>query len=137
MNVVIGPNGSGKSNLLGVLDLLACSAAGRLGHYVQQEGGIEPLLWDGRADSIRIVVTASPLPPYADVKSDSLTYDLSLVRLKKTSAYRIEAEVLENRCETKRRKAAEAFVLFKRDPASRDHLRHESASHGRSSGRCS
>ena len=116
LNLLIGPNGSGKSNLLGVLDLLVCSAAGRLGRYVQQEGGMEPLLWDGRADAMRIVVTASPLPPYEDVKSDSLTYDLSLARLKKTSAYRIEAEALENRCEKKRRKTAEAFVLLKRDP---------------------
>jgi predicted ATPase len=116
LSLLIGPNGSGKSNLLGVLELLVCSAAGGLGRYVQQEGGIEPLLWDGQADSIRVVVTASPLPPYEDVKSDSLTYDLTLARLKKTSAYRIEAEALENRCEKNRRKAAEAFVLLKRDP---------------------
>lgn len=116
LNVLIGPNGSGKSNLLRVLELLVCSTTGRLGRYVQQEGGMEPLLWDGRADSIRMVVTASPLPPYKDPKSDSLTYDLALARLKKTSAYRIEAEALENRCEKERRKATEAFVLLKRDP---------------------
>ena len=56
LNVVIGPNGSGKSNLLagaGVAGLLSDRPAGR---YVQREGGMEPLLWDGRADLIRLVV---------------------------------------------------------------------------------
>ena len=50
LNVVIGQNGSGKSNLLAALDLLVSSTTGRLGRYVQREGGIEPLLWDGRAE---------------------------------------------------------------------------------------
>ena len=64
---------------------------------------------------IRIAVTASPLPPYQDAKSDSLTYELALARLKRTSTYRIDSEALENRCEKRRRKSAEAFVLLKRD----------------------
>jgi predicted ATPase len=64
LNVLIGPNGSGKSNLLRALELLARSASGGLWRYVQQAGGIEPLLWDVRADSLRIAAQFSPLPPY-------------------------------------------------------------------------
>ena len=48
INVIIGPNGSGKSNLLKVFELLAVSARGGLGKYVQREGGMEPLVWDGQ-----------------------------------------------------------------------------------------
>ena len=115
LNVLIGPNGSGKSNLLHLLEMLVRSATGQLGRYVQQEGGIEPLVWDGRSDAIRIVLDASPLPPYEDAEKDTLTYELKMARLKKTSIYRIDAEALENRCQQKRRKGSEAFVLLKRD----------------------
>lgn len=115
LNVLIGPNGSGKSNLLHLLEILARSAAGQLGRYVQQEGGMEPLVWDGRADAIRIVLDASPLPPYEDAEKDTLTYELKMARLKKSSIYRIDAEALENRCQQKRRKGSDAFVLLKRD----------------------
>ena len=54
LNVVIGPNASGKSNLLRVLEMLSVAAQGRLGAYVQREGGMEPMVWDGRADKIRL-----------------------------------------------------------------------------------
>ena len=54
LNVVIGPNASGKSNLLRVLEMLNAAARGRLGRYVQREGGMEPLVWDGAAKGIRL-----------------------------------------------------------------------------------
>ena len=60
LNVVIGPNGSGKSNLLRTLELLSVAANGGLGDYVKQEGGIEPLMWDGRAACIRVRCKLSP-----------------------------------------------------------------------------
>lgn len=116
LNVLIGPNGSGKSNLLRLLETLVRSATGGLGRYVQQEGGMEPLVWDGRSDSIRVALEASPLPPYEDAQTDAVTYELVMARLKKTSAYRIDRETLENRCGQKRRKGAEPFVLLRRDP---------------------
>jgi predicted ATPase len=47
LNVIIGPNGAGKSNFLRLLELMAVSAQGRLGKYVQDSGGMEPLIWDG------------------------------------------------------------------------------------------
>ena len=54
LNVVIGPNASGKSNLLRVLEMLSEAAQGQLGSYVQREGGMESVVWDGRADKLRI-----------------------------------------------------------------------------------
>jgi predicted ATPase len=54
LNVVIGPNGSGKSNLLSVIDMLSHSARGLLGSYVQSNGGMNNILWDGNAEVISI-----------------------------------------------------------------------------------
>ena len=96
LNVVIGPNASGKSNLLRVLDMLSVAAQGRLGSYVQREGGMEPVVWDGRAEKVRFCAKMTPIAPYADLVKDALTYDLTLQRLGKSSSYRIEREVLAN-----------------------------------------
>ena len=60
LNLIIGPNASGKSNLVRLLEMLSISAQGGLGKYVQREGGIEPLLWDGAVDGIEISVKLSP-----------------------------------------------------------------------------
>src|SRR5260221_3497759 len=76
--VLIGPNGSGKSNLLRALELLSLSAKGGLGKLVQSSGGMEPLLWDGEAEAIRLKVRCSPLYAGRDVAQDSLTYELRL-----------------------------------------------------------
>lgn len=116
LNVVIGPNASGKSNLLRVLDLLSLSARGRLGDHIQREGGMESLVWDGEADSIRIRAKMSPLPPSTDVAADSLTYELRLARIGKTSAYRIDYEILGNFCRMDRGETTEPFKLLERDP---------------------
>ncbi len=107
LNVVIGPNGSGKSNLLRVLEMVSVAATGRLGRYVQQEGGMEPMVWDGRADKVRLRASMTPIPRHADLAKDALTYDLTLQRLGKSSSYRIEREVLANALEMK---------LLERDP---------------------
>jgi len=63
---VVGPNGAGKSNLLRLLELLATSAKGRLGKYIQDSGGMDPLVWDGIAEGIRIAVKTSPVEPGRD-----------------------------------------------------------------------
>jgi predicted ATPase len=107
LNVVIGPNASGKSNLLRVLEMLSEAARGQLGSYVQREGGMEPVVWDGRAEKLRFCAKMTPIPPYADVAKDALTYDLTLQRLGKSSSYRIEREVLANALDMK---------LLDRDP---------------------
>ncbi len=116
LNVVIGPNGSGKSNLLSVLEMLTQGARGCLGKYVQREGGMEPLLWDGRAEQVRVRAKMSPLAPYRDEARDALTYDLSLERLGKSSAYRIGTEILGNFYKVEQGLMDQPFKLLERDP---------------------
>lgn len=64
LNVLIGPNASGKSNLLRVLETLSVAARGGLGRYVQQEGGMDPILWDGQVDRVRLRETDSDSTVY-------------------------------------------------------------------------
>ena len=95
LNVLIGPNGAGKSNLLRLLELISISAQGRLGKYIQNQGGMEPLVWDGVAEFIEIMFKSSAVDKTKSVGGDSLTYKLEMVRLGKTSsAYRIGYELL-------------------------------------------
>src|SRR5438552_11537415 len=92
LNVVIGPNGTGKSNLLRMLELIAVAAQGRLGRYVQASGGMDALVWDGRARSIDFRVRMSPLAGLAWERE--LTYEVELARLGTGSAYRIDRDLL-------------------------------------------
>lgn len=99
LNVIIGPNGTGKSNLLRLLELISVSAQGRLGDYVKSSGGIDPLLWDGKATEISWKLNTSPVEQGRDAGSgglafESLTYEVSLARIGRGSAYRVEREVL-------------------------------------------
>jgi predicted ATPase len=94
LNVVIGPNGSGKSNLLKVLDLLSLSARGGLGDKIRQEGGMEPVVWDGRTAKVDFRLKTTPVGQDRSADSDNLTYLLELARLGVSSAYRIEREKL-------------------------------------------
>jgi len=93
LNIVIGPNASGKSNLLRILEMLSVSARGGLADHIRTEGGMEPILWDGSADAIKIQLKTSPLDPSRDVQGYSLTYQLELERLGKRSTYRIRREL--------------------------------------------
>ena len=95
LNVVIGPNASGKSNLLSLLEMLAVSAQGALGKYVLSQGGIIPLVWDGRAERIAINVVTSPLSSNPDSNGLNVSYSLAMERLGTTSAYRIQNEFLK------------------------------------------
>lgn len=96
LNVLIGPNGSGKSNLLRMLQLISVSAKGQLGKYVQRAGGMDALVWDGRADEIEFVVKTTPVQEDRDVEKDSLTYEMVMARLATSSSYRIQYELLGN-----------------------------------------
>lgn len=116
LNVLIGPNASGKSNLLRVLETLSTAAQGGLGRYIQQEGGMEPIVWDGQADRIRLRAKMTPIPPYKDDVKDALTYQITLTRLGKSSAYRIDNEVLGNFCKVETGEMQEPFKLLERDP---------------------
>ena len=116
LNVLIGPNASGKSNLLRVLETLSMAAQGGLGRHIQQEGGMEPIVWDGQANRIRLRAKMTPIPPYVDPVKDALTYELSLARLGKSSAYRIDKEVLGNFSKVETGEMQEPFQLLERDP---------------------
>jgi predicted ATPase len=89
---LIGPNASGKSNLLRFFEMLSASARGELEKYVQREGGMEPLVWDGSASSIELIVELA--------RQDNVPIGsrcgLELNRLGKTSAYRIGFEFLDD-----------------------------------------
>ncbi len=116
LNVLIGPNRSGKSNLLSVLELLSAAANGRLGSYVQQQGGMEPLVWDGQADKIAIRTKMTPLPPYSDPTTDAFTYKLEMGRIGSSSSYRINHEVLGNYCRVETGEMQDPFKLLVRSP---------------------
>jgi len=116
LNVLIGPNGSGKSNLLRTLEMLSVAANGGLGTYVQREGGMEPLVWDGSDDRIRVRCKLSPAEDWRDFERDSYTYELTLGRLGKSSTYRIDWELLGNFYQVETHTRSEPFKLLERDP---------------------
>ena len=115
LNVLIGPNASGKSNLLRVLELLSIAAKGGLGQYVQREGGIESLVWDGQVNDIRLRAKMTPIQPFKDEVKDSLTYEFLLARLGRSSEYRIDYEILGNYYKVDMGEENEPFKLLERD----------------------
>lgn len=85
LNVLIGPNGGGKTNLLKVIRLLKASAAGQLGDFIQHEGGMQSVVWDGSAKAVEI--------EFND-KSDGFRHDYKLVLASIGAAYLIKHERL-------------------------------------------
>ena len=61
LNVLIGPNGGGKSNLLRVLQLLQAAADGGLSKWVDREGGLVPMMYDGSGNWIGFDVAIGPV----------------------------------------------------------------------------
>lgn len=114
LSVLIGPNGSGKSNLLRVLELLAAAAQGGLGKLVQTCGGMEPLIWDGAVDAIRLKVKCSPVDKHRDEVRESLTYELRLNRVGKSGEYRIGYELLGNYFKVEQQQQQQPFKLLER-----------------------
>jgi len=96
LNVVIGPNGSGKSNLLLLLELIAVSAQGRLEKYIQFLGGMEAIVWDGAASSIKF-----DLHFISDWVPDNAHYELELERIRFENYYQISKELLTELCKDK------------------------------------
>src|SRR5438445_9798215 len=92
LNIVIGPNGTGKSNLLRFLELISVAAQGRLAKYIQTLGGMEPIVWDGRAPFISFTARTSPIGQ----NNGPEQYELRLARLGFGSSYRIDHELLAN-----------------------------------------
>ena len=92
LNVIIGPNGTGKSNLLRFMELISISAQGRLGKYIQSLGGMDPIVWDGAAASIRFALETTP----EGGELGPERYELELARLGSGSSYKVEKELLIN-----------------------------------------
>lgn len=115
LNVLIGPNASGKTNLIRLLELLSIFAKGGLGQLVQREGGMGALVWDGRAEEIRIEVETSPMDLHRDIETDSLTYQIVLARLGQTSSFNIKHELLGNFFKVRQGWADQPFKFLERD----------------------
>jgi len=94
LNVVIGPNGSGKSNLLQFMELLRASALGRMSERILQHGGIEALLWDGRAKAIKLRLEAGRTTEGKE--SVYFHYSLFLERSGPWSEFRVSHELLNS-----------------------------------------
>lgn len=114
LNVIIGPNGSGKSNLLRLLELISLSAQGQLGKHVKSSGGIDPLLWDGKATEIHWRLKASPVEDSRDPIRDCLTYEATLAKIGKGSAYRVDRELLGNYYRVDQGQKSDPFKLIDR-----------------------
>ncbi|TAN49904.1 MAG: DUF2813 domain-containing protein [Methylococcaceae bacterium] len=110
LNVVIGPNGAGKSNLLRLLELIAVSAQGRLGKYIQSLGGMNPLVWDGISTSIKFAVTTKP--EGGDLGPER--YELELARLGSSSSYKIDNESVINSYKFRQRIERNPFKFLHR-----------------------
>ncbi|MDZ4818515.1 MAG: AAA family ATPase [Planctomycetota bacterium] len=75
LNIVIGPNGSGKSNLIKAIELLSACARGTLSKFVNQEGGLWTLRWDGSDDPL-ISVGLDIDPPISLAKEAAFAIQL-------------------------------------------------------------
>jgi predicted ATPase len=92
LNVVIGPNAGGKSNLLQLLEMIAASARGELAKFVNKQGGMQPLVWDGQAENISFVVNLST--PISSNDKSKYEYKLDMWHLGSGSGYSIVNEYL-------------------------------------------
>ncbi|MFZ4702121.1 MAG: AAA family ATPase [Candidatus Methylumidiphilus sp.] len=109
LNVVIGPNGSGKSNLLHFLELISVSAQGRLGKYIQSLGGMDAIVWDGVAASIKYSL---------DLLTQNIEfpehYELELGRLGSGSSYKVDNELLINSFEFRKKRQEQPFKFLEK-----------------------
>jgi ribosomal protein L11 methyltransferase len=117
LNVLIGPNASGKSSLLRLLEMLAASSRGELGKSVRTAGGMEPVVWDGRADTVAVKLQASPFPECQNPARDSLVYELELARIGQGSSYRIARELDMDKDAARNRSAEDIIAGMVRDRA--------------------
>ncbi len=109
LNVIIGANGTGKSNLLRFLELIAVSAQGKLGKYVQSLGGMDPIVWDGESTSIKFELDTA-----LESELDPEHYEFELVRLGAGSSYRIENECLINSHKLRKHLERKPFKFLER-----------------------
>ena len=92
LNVIIGPNGSGKSNLLRMLEMISAAAQGRLSRYIQDEGGMGAIVWDGMSESLGVELAVSGTG--IGLAPNGFTYKLVLEALPLVADHVIEDETL-------------------------------------------
>jgi len=110
LNVIIGANGTGKSNLLRLLELISMSAQGKLGKHIQTLGGMDPILWDGFATSIKILIKTE-----LDIGNiGPEDYEFELVRLGGGSSYKIKEERLINSLKLRKGTEKKPFKFLER-----------------------
>ncbi|MDU9047480.1 MAG: AAA family ATPase [Candidatus Electrothrix sp. Rat3] len=110
LNVIIGPNGTGKSNLLRLMELISVSAQGKLGKYIQSLGGMDPIVWDGTATSIKFALES--IPEGGELGPEH--YELELARLGAGSSYKVEKELLINSHKLKKSIEKKPFKFLER-----------------------
>lgn len=110
LNVIIGPNGAGKSNLLRFLELISISAQGKLGKYIKSLGGMDPIVWDGTASSIKFVLES--IAEGGELGPEH--YELELARLGTGSSYRVEKELLTNSFKLRKKLEKNPFKFLER-----------------------
>lgn len=95
LNVLIGPNAGGKSNLLKALELLQHAAAGDLDEHILREGGMGAVVYDGKAECIRLSVE-SPFQENEDqsVSTTRVSYGINVRRIGNSPNFRIDDEML-------------------------------------------
>jgi predicted ATPase len=79
LNVVIGPNACGKSNLLGLMEMLSEAASGRLKEYILKQGGMTSVVWDGRAEDVRVSLQLDPEEAYGLPDIRQIDYSMTLL----------------------------------------------------------
>jgi predicted ATPase len=94
LNVLIGPNGSGKSNLVLLLKLISQSARGALAESVLSVGGINPLVWDHKADGFGFSLQTTDEKAAAKADWVHLCYDCEIKAKGRDSFYQVYTEQL-------------------------------------------
>lgn len=114
LNVLVGPNASGKSNVLRLFEMIAASSRGNLERYVQREGGMDSVLWDGTDDSLFWRIRTTPVYDNLDPVRHALTYELRIGRLGTTGSFTVEHEQLGKFYEVEQGWRGEPFKLLHR-----------------------
>jgi len=94
LNVLIGPNGSGKSNVLRALQTISTAARGGLPKFIQREGGLAALVWDGQKEEFLFDLTLRLESEAAESVGNPLRYRVELNRLGTTSDFIVGREYL-------------------------------------------
>lgn len=90
LNLVVGPNGSGKSNLLQLLALISKAADGKLFKYIEDAGGMVPVLWDHQRGAFGWKLLMQAPGKRGDRE---VTYELSVQQIDAGSAYQIKDDL--------------------------------------------